>query len=412
MGKVDSQFPVDSLTGLRASRFGIYLHFPYCLSKCPYCDFASVVAKDIPETRYLQAVEAELRLRLPELARRQPIEVDSIFLGGGTPSLWHPRHVDKLLQTLVKSFSVRSDAEVTLEANPGASDADRFAEYRRLGINRLSIGVQSLTPATLRALGRDHTPDDAENAFRAARTAKFDNVSMDFIYGVHTQTIEQVKFDALRATGWAPEHLSAYALTLEKESLAEEVPLAKKLERGEIVLPSETEIIEMGDALEEIYAAAGFVRYEISNYARDKRHSVHNLLYWTGGEYLALGAGATGCLDQANEYRPEKMSAVRYSNFRSVERYFSAVEARLLPESSRELLSSLELFAERLSMGLRLTEGIRLTETCRIFGQDSEARIVQLNKFIQQGYARREGEKVSLTHRGLNLHSAVCAALV
>lgn len=371
--------PVDPLTGLEAARFTAYIHFPFCLSKCPYCDFASIAAKEPPNERYTRALLAELKLR------GVPRKLDAVFFGGGTPSLWPAKHVAQVLEQL----DIASDAEVTLEANPGAADAARFRDYRAVGINRLSIGVQSFEPSTLKALGREHDGAAAEAAFRAARAAGFDNVSLDFIYGVHGQTLEQVVSDARRAAALEPEHLSAYALTLEREALAEEVPLAKQLSRGEVRLPPDDTVIAMQRAVAEAYAAHGLQRYEISNYARPGYHSRHNAAYWTGGEYVALGAGATG-----------RTGHLRYQNHRSAERYFADVEAGKLPEASREPLDDETLREERIAMGLRLVNGIVL-----------DGPAATLDRLEREGLLIRDG-RVHLTPRGLDLHSAIAAALM
>lgn len=396
--------PIDPFTGLSAARFGIYIHFPYCLSKCPYCDFASTVVKRIPEERYAAAIQAELALRAGE-ARLAEREVQSVFLGGGTPSLWSPRLVGEVLAALRARAPFAKDAEVTLEANPGASDAARFAGFREVGINRLSIGVQSFQPETLKALGRAHDGDTAERAFRAARAAGFDNVSMDFIYGVQGQTLAQVEADAERAAALGSEHLSAYALTLEKEALAEEVPLAKQLARGEVTLPPDELVVEMQRAVAAAYGRCGLRRYEISNYARPGYHSRHNALYWTGGEYLALGSGATGHLRAPG-------TAFRYSNHRSAEAYLKAVEEGRLPEGSREPLTARELFEERLAMGLRLSNGVDLEAVCREFGEPLAPRAAKVERLLGGGLARRDGARLALTDAGADLHSAISAELM
>jgi len=328
---------LDPRTGLDAARFGVYVHFPYCLSKCPYCDFASIAAKVIPQERYTGAIERELALRGAQEDLRGR-EVESIFIGGGTPSLWEPSLVARVLEGLRRALRLSASCEVTLEANPGASDAERFAAYRAAGVNRLSMGVQSFEPAILSALGRAHDGPTALRAFEAARAAGFDNVSMDFIYGVQGQTLAQVEADAHRAASLGSEHLSAYALTLDRESLAEEVPLARALRRGEVQLPPDELVVQMQRAVARIYGAAGLERYEISNYASAGRHSRHNALYWTQGDYLALGVGATGTLEAADGHR------FRYSNHRSAEAYLAQVEAGALPEASREPLTTIELF--------------------------------------------------------------------
>ena len=376
----------------------MYVHFPWCLSKCPYCDFASTTAKVVPEDRYTTALLRELAVRAEGL-KAQP--VDSIFFGGGTPSLWRPQLVGQVLEALASKLSLLPHAEVTLEANPGASDAGRFAAYRAAGVNRLSIGVQSFQPSTLKALGREHDGPLAVAAFEKARRAGFDNLSLDFIYGVHGQTAEQARLDATQAAALQPEHLSAYALTLEKEALAEEVPLAKQLARGEVTLPPDEQVTGMQRAVEEVYAAAGLHRYEVSNYAKAGRHSRHNALYWTGGEYLALGVGATGRLGHR-----------RYSNQRSAEKYLVEVEAQGVPTAQEEALDSPTLFRERLAMGLRLTNGIDLEALCRAYGEDFAPRRAQIELLTRHGLLRRDGARTQLTPAGFDVHSAVCARLM
>ena len=390
--------PIDVHTGLEAARLGVYVHFPYCLSKCPYCDFASTAAKQVPDERYTKAIRAELTRRVEGLEGR---EVSSIFIGGGTPSLWAPRSVAGVLEAIARCLHLAAGCEVTLEANPGAADAERFADYRAAGVNRLSMGVQSFEPSTLATLGRGHDGPTALRAFDAARRAGFDNVSMDFIYGVHGQTEAQVESDARAAVALGSEHLSAYALTLDKASLAEEVPLAKQLARGEVTLPPDEQVVRMQRVVRDVFAGAGLQRYEISNYAKPTFHSRHNALYWTGGEYLAVGTGATGFLRGA--------TPARYSNQRSAEKYLAEVEAGRLPEASREELTPVELFEERVAMGLRLVNGVDLEAVCREFGQGMEGRALTVRHLVHAGLAEHRGGRLALTDRGVDVHSAIAA---
>ncbi len=414
--------PVDPLTGIEAARFALYLHFPYCLSKCPYCDFASTAARQVPEVRYADAVLRELELRLkarPELAGRK---LDAVFLGGGTPSLWDPRHVARVLGGVFSVLPLAEGAEVTLEANPGASDAGRFGGYREAGVNRLSIGVQSFHPDTLKFLGRAHDDRAAVAAFRSARAAGFDNVSLDFIYGVPGQTLQMAREDALRAADLGSEHLSAYALTLDRESLAEEVPLARQLSRGEVSLPPDDAVLAMQRAVRDAYRAAGLHRYEVSNYARRGHHSRHNAAYWTGGEYLALGSGATGYLAEAAQ---PGHRGLRWQNHRSAERYLQSVEEGKLPVANEEPLGSSELFGERVAMGLRLApgeapaaEGLDLAATFRAFGlgeAETREKLQRADALVKRGLLVRggtEGQRLAPTDEGLDLHSAVAAWLM
>ncbi|HZA51178.1 MAG TPA: radical SAM family heme chaperone HemW [Myxococcaceae bacterium] len=398
--------PVDPLTGLEAARLGVYVHFPYCLSKCPYCDFASIAARQVPEARYADAIMEEQRLRLLAFPALEGREVHSVYLGGGTPSLWHPSFVARVLRGIADRVRVARGAEVTLEANPGASDASRFAGYREAGVNRLSIGVQSFQPETLRFLGRGHDAAEAEAAYESARRAGFSNVSLDLIYGVPGQSSAQARSDAERAAALGPEHLSAYALTLDKESLAEEVPLARQLARGEVALPPDEEVIAMQRGARDAFLARGLERYEISNYARPGYHSRHNALYWTGGEYLALGTGATGFL------RTGDRAGVRYSNLRSAEKWFQAVERGELPDAGVERLSSKELMEERIAMGLRLSSGVDLEGVCAEFEEDFRRRSEIAEALLARGLLERRERRWVLTDAGADLHSAISARLM
>jgi oxygen-independent coproporphyrinogen-3 oxidase len=201
-----------------------------------------------------------------------------------------------------------------------------------------------------------------------------------------------------------PEHLSTYALTLEREVLAEDTPLAKRLARGEVALPPDEEVVEMAATLREVYARGGLRRYEVSNHAREGYSSRHNALYWTGGEYLALGVGATGMLLQPAPHR--------YVNLRSAEAYLRAVEQGALPEASREELTPQELFAERLAMGLRLRSGVDWEAVCAAYGQQPEPRRVEVARLVEHGLAVLQGARLVLTDKGADLHSAVCARLI
>ncbi|MFY0564408.1 radical SAM family heme chaperone HemW [Archangium lansingense] len=407
---MDFAGPIDPLTGTAAARFGLYVHFPYCLSKCPYCDFAVAVVRQVPEERYARAVLAELDARLAAEPSLRGRTLESIFLGGGTPSIWHPRWVALVLEGVAARLKVAPGAEISLEANPSVADAERFAGYRAAGVNRLSLGVQSFEDPLLKALGREHTGSEAVAAYETARRAGFDVVSMDFIYGVHGQTRAQAESDARRAAALGPEHLSTYALTVERESLAVATPLSRQLDKGELALPPDEEVVEMTKAIRDAYGEHGLVRYEISNHARPGYGSRHNALYWTGGEYLALGVGATGML--LTSAPGEQPAGYRYVDLRGSDAYMRAAEEGKLPESSREELSALELFEERLAMGLRLRSGVDWETVCTRYGQDPEPRRKEIARLVQHGLARLEGPRLVLTEAGADVHSAISARLL
>jgi oxygen-independent coproporphyrinogen-3 oxidase len=376
--------------------FGIYVHFPYCLSKCPYCDFASRAEAVIPQERYTSAVLRELRSRAEQFAGREAV---SVYFGGGTPSLWDPPQLGRVLREVRALFPVRPDAEITLEANPGTTDEARFTAFRELGVNRLSIGVQSFAPAQLVSLGRKHTGPDAVRAFRTARAAGFANLSLDLIHGAERQTPELAARDAAAAVALGPEHVSCYALTL--TGLAEEVPMAKALRRGELSLPDDEAVSEMGDAVRAELGKGGYARYEISNYARPGFEAVHNSLYWRGGEYAAAGCGACGFERAGGGGR-------RFANDRSPERYMERVEQTGVGDASSEQVSPQEHLRERLFTGLRLAEGVDLAALERDLGLPvRETFGKQIERILRDGLGSLEGAVLRLNERGLDLHSEV-----
>jgi len=372
--------------------FGVYIHFPYCLSKCPYCDFASRAETVIPQQRYTEAVLRELDARAREFAGREAV---SIYFGGGTPSLWDPPLFARVLRAVRSLWSVRADAEITLEANPGTTDEDRFAAFREAGANRISIGVQSFAPAQLISLGRKHSPHDAVRAFETARKAGFANVSLDLIHGAEKQTRELAARDAASAVALGPEHISCYALTL--VGLAEEVPMAKAVQRGELTLPDDESAAEMGEAVRAELERGGYARYEISNYARPGFESVHNTLYWRGGEYAAAGCGACG-------FRRGR----RYANDRSPERYMERVERTGIGEASFEDVSPEQHLRERLFTGLRLAEGIDLDALAKDLDIPVRARFGhEIDRIVREGLGELCGPVLRLNDRGMDLHSEV-----
>jgi putative oxygen-independent coproporphyrinogen III oxidase len=379
--------------------FGVYIHFPYCLSKCPYCDFASRAEKVIPQERYTRAVLRELRERAPEFAGRRAV---SIYFGGGTPSLWDPPGVDAVLQETRALFDVAPSAEITLEANPGTTDEGRFAAFRAAGVNRLSIGVQSFASKQLVALGRQHSGADAARAYRTARTAGFENVSLDLIHGAEGQTRAGAARDAAAAVALGPEHVSCYALTL--VGLAEDVPMAKAVRRGELRLPDDEAQAAMGDAVRVELRRAGYARYEISNYARPGYEAVHNSLYWRGLEYAAAGCGACGF----RRLSSGSTVARRWMNDRSPERYLERVEETGLGEAQSEELGAEEHLRERLFTGLRLASGLDLAALEDDLGIPVRSRFAsQIDRLRREGLAELDGPTLRLTDSGLDLHSEV-----
>jgi oxygen-independent coproporphyrinogen-3 oxidase len=381
------------------SDIGVYIHFPYCLSKCPYCDFASRAEKVIPQERYTRAVLRELRERAPEFAGRRAV---SIYFGGGTPSLWDAEGVDAVLREVRTRFDVAPSAEITLEANPGTTDEVRFTAFRAAGVNRLSIGVQSFAAPQLVALGRQHSGGDAVRAYRTARAAGFENVSLDLIHGAEGQTDEGAGRDAAAAVALGPEHVSCYALTL--TGLAEDVPMAKAVRRGELQLPDDEVQAAMGDAVRGELRRAGYARYEISNYARPGYEAVHNTLYWRGLEYAAAGCGACGFRKLSGGPAVGR----RWMNDRSPERYLERVEATGLGEAQAEELSAEDHLRERLFTGLRLAAGLDLAALEDELHLPVRSRFAtQIDRLRREALAQLDGPILRLTEAGLDLHSEV-----
>lgn len=263
----------------------LYIHFPWCVKKCPYCDFNSHPLRgEIPEADYVDALLRDLDRDLVDLgSAARPIT--SVFMGGGTPSLFSGAAIARVLDGVRARIGLVAEAEVTLEANPGTVDEAHFAAYRAAGVNRLSIGVQSFDPTHLKRLGRIHGRDDALRAVQVARGTGFDNFNLDLMYGLPEQTLVEAKADLDQALALAPTHLSLYQLTLEPntEFAARPPPL-----------PDEDRIAEMQEALQAELARAGYAQYEVSAYAQPDRQSRHNRTYWTYGDYLGIGAGAHG----------------------------------------------------------------------------------------------------------------------
>jgi len=267
----------------------LYVHLPWCVRKCPYCDFNSHEARgEIPEQEYIEALLRDLEQDLPRVWGRP---VQSVFLGGGTPSLFAPASIDRLLSGIRARLPLNQDAEITLEANPGTVDMDRFRGFRAAGVNRLSIGIQSFDDDKLRALGRIHGSVEARRAAEAARAAGFDNFNLDLMFGLPQQTVEQALSDIRTAIGFAPTHLSVYQLTVEPNTLFHARPPA---------LPDDDATWEMQTRVQAELAAAGYRQYEVSAYARPGDECRHNLNYWLFGDYLGIGAGAHAKITDRN----------------------------------------------------------------------------------------------------------------
>lgn len=375
-----------------ARPFGVYVHFPWCTHRCPYCDFAVTTEPQPGGRRYTRAILAELALRAPSFDGLAPA---SLYLGGGTPSLWDPADVAEVLAAIRARFAFSPGAEVTIEANPESCGPPLLAAWRAAGVNRVSIGAQSFDPGVLAKLGRRHSPGDAERAVREAAAA-IPNVSVDLIYGARRSTVETARADAERAVAAGAVHVSAYALTVDEEVLAEEVPFARMHREGRLPLPSDDETRAQGEAIRRALRRAGLRRYEISNFARPGRESVHNRLYWEGESYLGLGAGAYGCRRGEGSHR--------YGNLRGAGPYMDAALGGRLPTAEEETLSAGADRNERLMLALRTREGAPLAGL-------SPAQVREASEAVRRRLAVRRAGRLVLTSRGMDLHSALSERL-
>jgi putative oxygen-independent coproporphyrinogen III oxidase len=335
--------------------FGVYVHWPFCPAKCPYCDFNSHVRHEKPdEARFARALAAELAQAAARIGSRS---LTSVFFGGGTPSLMRPETVTTILEEIARHWTLRADTEITLEANPTSVEAERFRGYRAAGVNRVSLGVQALDDSSLKALGRMHTAEEALAAVAIAKSS-FPRVSFDLIYARPAQAPAQWRAELKRALDEQVEHLSLYQLTIE-----EGTPFAALHRAGKLKVPDADEARELWDVTQETCDAAGLSAYEISNHARPGAESRHNLVYWRSGEYVGVGPGAHGRIDTGE-------GRMATATERHPERWLALVEDHGHGLVVDEPLGAIERADEFLLMGLRLREGIERNRFRHLAGRD------------------------------------------
>jgi putative oxygen-independent coproporphyrinogen III oxidase len=379
----------------KSEAFGVYVHWPFCLSKCPYCDFNSHVRHAaIDEERFARAFEREIETTALRAPGR---EVSSIFLGGGTPSLMRPQTVGAILDSIGKHWRVAADVEVTLEANPTSVEATRFAGYRAAGVNRVSLGVQALDDVSLKGLGRLHSAEEALDAVAIARKA-FDRYSFDLIYARPDQSPQAWTNELKLAIAEAAEHLSLYQLTIE-----EGTPFFGLHAAGKLKTPDEATAHALYDVTQEVCAAHGLPAYEISNHARAGAECRHNLVYWRGEEYAGIGPGAHARLD---------IAGVRYAiaTEKRPEAWLMRVEADGHGVVTHDALNSEERADEFLLMGLRLAEGIDPERYASLSGRALDPhRIAVLRE--EGALAIDENGRLRVTQAGFPVLDAVVADL-
>jgi oxygen-independent coproporphyrinogen-3 oxidase len=390
----------ESPSGPALRPISIYIHVPFCTVKCAYCDFNSYANAEEQIPGWEAALLEELR-RWATVVRGRPVA--TVFLGGGTPSLLEVASVERIMDVIATDYALVSDAEITMEANPESTRLERLRGYRRAGVNRLSIGVQSLDPDELKFLDRLHDVDGARNAVGDARSAGFENISVDLIYGLPNQSLAAWQTSLQGAVGWEPDHISCYALTVE-----EDTPLASRVASGSVREIDPDTAADMTDWTEERLAAAGYGQYEISNYAQPGRECQHNLVYWRHREYVGLGPGAHGFVD-----------GVRYSVDRSPGRYIDALKK---PGGAHGLPSPAVVTVERVDdetaaldaavMGLRLNAGIVAAEMAQTFGEAWERFAKALEWAKGAELLEESDDRLRLTRRGRRLANEVFVRLM
>ncbi|MCF6189193.1 MAG: radical SAM family heme chaperone HemW [Cocleimonas sp.] len=360
----------------------LYIHIPWCVKKCPYCDFNSHEARqEVPEEQYIKALLTDLESELPHIWGR-PLE--SIFIGGGTPSLFSADGIDKLLCGLRERLPLRPRMEITMEANPGTFEQERFSAYRQAGINRLSIGVQSFNDKHLKALGRIHGSDEAQKAAEIAKNAGFSNFNLDLMFGLPEQSIEQALADLQQAIDCQPSHISWYQLTIEENTLFHHTPP---------VLPQDDLLWEMQQQGQALLAQAGYTQYEVSAYAQKNKRCQHNINYWQFGDYLGIGAGAHGKLSMPDG------TVSRHTKYRHPEKYMQTA-LQGAPRSSEKLLSESDLCFEYILNIIRLKQSFTK--------DDFEARTQlsftsidpKINKAIESGLINVTEGSYATTEKG------------
>ena len=379
--------------------FSLYIHIPFCISKCPYCDFNSHVVPAIPEQNYTNGLVRELDhfARDPYWLGRP---VQTIFFGGGTPSTFKPATIGTVLEAVSRKFEVLSDCEITLEANPGTIERNNFSGYRRAGVNRISVGIQSFQPWLLKFLGRTHSADDGRKALDVVRRTGFDNFSFDLIFANPGQTLENLAADLDIALGFEPPHLSAYNLTFE-----EGTPFYHEYRAGRLQPLTEDQEVAMAQLIESKLISAGLSRYEISNYAQPGRHCRHNVNYWQSGDYLGIGAGAHSYLSLGN-------TGKRWSNEKNPGHYVSRVHDTNKAITGEEQIEFKQAAGEFMFLGLRMSDGVCCRSFYSRFGATPRELYPKVGIWLEEKLMEEKNGYLRLTNNGMMLADSIFVAFV
>ena len=373
-------------------KLGLYVHFPFCASKCKYCNFNSYSDKNELQLKYFQALLRELLMY-----KSDDIEIDTIFIGGGTPSIMFNGCISTLLSEVRKNFKLSENIEITIEANPNSIDKNKTIEWKESGVNRVSIGLQSINSNLLKLIGRPHTKQDYIRAYEDVVSAGITNINTDCLIGLPRQKLSDVK----KMLGFLMKlkltHLSVYSLILE-----EDTPLHKMVTSGQLKLPKEEKTLGMYNYTYKFLNENGFNRYEVSNFALDGYECQHNLHTWEMHEYIGIGAGAYGFFD-----------GVRYGNVEQIEDYISAVSTGNKPIKLEEKVGKTELFEESIMLGLRTKYGVNLKEIKDKYNVDLyETKKNELNSFLKMGVIEIKNDNLVLTNAGYPILNKIILELV
>ncbi len=376
----------------------LYLHIPFCEHKCIYCDFYSIENMDSKE-RFLKALETEIRLRAERFDHTQTIE--TIFFGGGTPSLLTKQQFERIFSLLHKHFRIDPGAEITCESNPGTVELNKLSDFRAVGFNRVSFGIQSFHDDDLKFLTRIHSAEEAERAVESAYRAGFENVSCDLIFALPNQTPERWKENLRRAIALKPKHISAYALIVE-----EQTPLATMVKNKVVAPLPDEEDAELYEITIETLTSHGYAQYEVSNFAQPGFLSRHNFNYWNHEDYIGFGPSAHSfCKDSST-------SGKRWWNVRSIQSYCDALERNEFPESGNEFIDRKKFFTEEIFLGLRST-GIDLKKLYPLYGEDVlSVRTNEIAQMEREGLLITSANNISLTSKGYAVCDEIAAQLI
>ncbi|MEW6145907.1 MAG: radical SAM family heme chaperone HemW [Thermodesulfobacteriota bacterium] len=378
--------------------FGIYIHIPYCVKKCPYCDFNSWgVRGSLPEEEYTESILREIDLYRSEIEGRG---CDTIFFGGGTPSIFEPKSIGRIISKIYEVTDPGRDIEATLEVNPKTADSNKLTGFRGAGVNRISVGVQSFSQRKLRFLGRINTPEDGRRILDDVRRAGFGNYNFDLMYGTGGETLEEWRGDLEEAVRFGSTHLSAYCLTIEDGT-----EFGALFKKGKLLLPEEDALSEFISYTTAFLGDAGYGQYEISNYARPGFECRHNLLYWKGQDYIGLGAGAHSHMK--TEGFPWGR---RWANVRNPASYMKAAGEGRKPLDFTEELSREEAVEDSIIMGFRLNEGINVSSLISRYGVAPDAG--RIESLREDGFIELSDDRIRLTRKGTLLSDEIIVRLV